>query len=97
MWNGVFLECHVFIHFDPLLLLLDGLRRLRQPLDLEPLCGLEEGGQLVLGHVDLSGVHELEDGGEVLDRDVLQDDNGVLGGVLLKEGLENKGQVCTGV
>ena len=68
-------------------LLLDGLRRLGQALDLEPLRGLEEGGQLVLGHVDLAGVHELQDGGEVLDGHVLQDDDGVLGGVLLKQGL----------
>ena len=69
------------------LLLLDGLRRLGQPLDLEPLGSLEEGRQLVLRHVDLSGVHELQDGRQVLERHVLQDDDGVLGGVLLKQGL----------
>ena len=71
-----------------LLLLLDGLGSLRQTLDLEPLRGLEEGGQLLLGNVDLARVHELKNGGEVLDGDVLEDYDGVLGGVLLKQRLE---------
>ena len=73
-----------------LLLLLDGLGSLRQTLDLEPLRGLEEGGQLLLGNVDLARVHELKNGGEVLDGDVLEDDDRVLGGVLLEQGLEKK-------
>ena len=70
------------------LFLLDGLRCLGQPLDLEPLRRLEEGGQLVLGHVHLAGIHELEDRGEMLEGNVFEDDDGVLGGVLLQEGLE---------
>ena len=49
-----------------LLLLLDGLRSLGKALDLESFRRLEEGRKLVLGHVDLSGVHELQDGGQML-------------------------------
>ena len=41
-----------------------------------------------LGHVHLPGVHELEDGGEVAEGDVLQDDDRVLGRVLLQQVLE---------
>ena len=41
-----------------------------------------------LGDIDLPGVHELEDGGEVGERHVLQDDDGVLGRVLLQQVLE---------
>jgi hypothetical protein len=74
----------------PSLLLLDGLRRLGQSLHLEPLCRLKERGKLVLGHVNLPGVHELEDGGQMLEGDVLQDDDRVLRRVLLKQGLEAK-------
>jgi len=44
--------------------------------------------ELVLGDVDLSSVHELQDGGEVLEGHVLQNDDGVLGGVLLQKSLE---------
>ena len=33
---------------------------------LEPLGSLEELGELVLGHVHLAGVHELQDGRQVL-------------------------------
>ena len=43
---------------------------------------------MVLGDVDLSSVHELEDGGEVLEGHVIQNDDGVLGGVLLQKSLE---------
>ncbi len=71
-----------------LLLLLDRLRRLRESLDLQPLGGLEECRQLVLRHVYLTSVHELEDGGQVLEGHVLQDYDRVLGGVLLKQRLE---------
>ena len=66
----------------------NGLRRLGQSLDLQPLCGLEEGRELILRHVHLPGVHELQDGREVLEGHVLEDDDGVLGGVLLEQGLE---------
>ena len=41
-----------------------------------------------LCNIDFSGVHELEDGCQVLEGDVFQDDDGVLGGVLLQQGLE---------
>ena len=47
--------------------LLDGLWSFCQTLDLETFCGLEEGRKLVLGHVHLAGVHEFQDGGQVLE------------------------------
>ena len=51
---------------------------LRQPLDLEQLGRLEEGGEVGLGHVDLAHVDELEDGVEVNKRDITQEEDGVL-------------------
>ena len=41
-----------------------------------------------LGHIDLSSIHELQDGRQVLEGDVFQNDDGMLGGVLLQQGLE---------
>ena len=41
-----------------------------------------------LGDIDLSSVHELQDGREVLEGDVFQNDDGMFGGVLLQQGLE---------
>ena len=35
---------------------------------LEPLCGLEELWELVLGDVHLPGVHELQDSGQMLQK-----------------------------
>ena len=70
------------------LFIFDGLRGLGQTLDLQPLRRLEELRQLVLRHVHLAGVHELQDGGQVGEGDVLQDDDRVLGRVLLQQGLE---------
>ena len=46
-----------------------------------------------LGDVNFSGVHELEDCGEVGEGDVLEDDDGVLGRVLLQQVLE-VGRAC---
>ena len=46
--------------------MLDGLRSFGQALDFESLRRLEEGRELVLGHVDLAGVHKFEDGGQML-------------------------------
>ena len=51
---------------EEILFLLDGLRSLGQTLDFEPFRSLEEGGKLVLSNVDLSGVHELQDGSQML-------------------------------
>ena len=48
------------------LFIFDGLRSLSESLDLQSFGRLEELGQLVLGHVHLAGVHELQDGGQVL-------------------------------
>ena len=70
------------------LFILHGLRSLGESLDFQPLRRLEELRQLVLRHVDLAGVHELEDCRQVGKWDVFQDDDGVLGGVLLQQGLE---------
>ena len=44
----------------------DILRGLGQALHFEPLGRLEKGRELVLGHVHFSGVHELQDGSQVL-------------------------------
>jgi len=70
------------------LFLFDGLRRLCQAFHFESFRRLEEGWELILGNVDFSSVHELEDGGEVLEGDILENNDGVLGRVLLQEGLE---------
>jgi hypothetical protein len=67
-----------------LALTLDGLRSLSKPLDLESLCCLEEGWQLVLRHIYLASVHELQDGLQVTEWHVFQDDDWVLRRVLLK-------------
>ena len=44
----------------------DVLGGLGESLDLESLGGLQKCRQLILGHVDLSSVHEFQDCGEVL-------------------------------
>ena len=41
-----------------------------------------------LGDIDLSGIHELQDGREMLEGDVFQNDDGMFGRVLLQQGLE---------
>jgi hypothetical protein len=46
-----------------------------------------------LSHINLAGVHELQDGGEMLERNVLEDDDGVLCGVLLQQRLHNTANV----
>ena len=46
--------------------LFDILRGLGQALHFEPLGRLEKGRELVLGHVHFSGVHELQDGSQML-------------------------------
>ena len=60
-------------------------RSLGQAFYFKPLCSLEELWQLVLGHVYLPGIHELQDGSQVVEGDILQDDDGVLGWVLLQQ------------
>jgi hypothetical protein len=74
--------------FPAALFLLDGLRGLRQALHFQPLCCFEERRQLILRHVDLARVHELEDGRQVLEGDVFEDDDWVLGWVLLEKSFE---------
>merc|ERR1712096_2831 len=58
------------------------LSSLSQPLHLEPLCRLEELWQLLLLHVDLPLVHELDDGLHVRRCHVSHYDDGVLRRVL---------------
>jgi len=70
------------------LFLFDGLWCLRQPLHFESFRRLEESWELVLGNVDFSSVHELQDGCQVLEGNVLENNDGMLGRVLLQEGLE---------
>ena len=41
-----------------------------------------------LSNIDLSSIHELQDGSQMLEWNVLEDDDGVLGGVLLQQSLE---------
>jgi len=41
-----------------------------------------------LGNVDFTSIHKLEDGCEVVEWDVLEDNDGVLGWVLFQQGLE---------
>ena len=55
---------------------------------LESLGSLEELGELVLSHIHLPSIHELQDGCEVREGHVLQDDDGMLGGILLQKVFE---------
>ena len=41
-----------------------------------------------LSNIDFPGVHELQDGGEMSEGNIFQDDDGVLGRVLLQQVLE---------
>ena len=61
-----------------------------------PFLGKKNRLPIKIGITDTSGspVHELQNGCQVGERDVLQDDDGVLGRVLLKEVLE-VGRACT--
>ena len=70
------------------LFIFNRLRSLGQSLHLQPLGSLQKCRQLVLSHVDLASVHELQDGGQMGEGDVFEDDDGMLGGVLLQQSLE---------
>jgi len=72
----------------PPLLILDRLGCLCQSFHLESLSSLEELGELVLSHIHLPGIHELQDGCQVLERDILQNDDGVFGWILFQKCLE---------
>lgn len=61
----------------------DSLWCFGQPLHLESVGRLEECGKLFLRHVHLSGVHELQDGLQVAERNVFQDDDRVFRRVFL--------------
>ncbi len=65
-----------------LLLLLLGWRsgRVREPLDLQAPCGLDEGGEVLLQHVDLPVVHVLHELLEVVRGHVLEVHDGMLVG-----------------
>ena len=60
-------------------------RMVQQALDLQRLGGAEEGGEPVLVHLHLPGVHEGEQQPEVLLPHVPQDDDRVLTGITLKK------------
>ena len=62
----------------------DGALDLVEPLDPERPGGVEEGGEELLGHVDFAGVGELQHGGGLVPRSVLQDDDRVLARGLLR-------------
>ena len=86
--SSAFVIVVVVVNAVLVLLLLDGLGCLSKTLDLETLCSLEEGRKLVLSHVNLTGVHEFRDGRQVLEWHILENDDKVLGRVLLQECLE---------
>lgn len=67
-----------------LALSLDIRRGLREALHFQSIGGFQERRQLLLGHVHLAGIHELEDRLQMTVRDVLQDDDRVLRGVFLQ-------------
>jgi len=71
-----------------LLLIFHVLRSLGESLDLQTLGSPQESGQLVLSNINLAGVHELEDGGEMVEGHVFEDDDRMLGRVLLQQSLE---------
>merc|ERR1719348_968266 len=71
-----------------ILFIFDRLGSLCQTLDLEPLCSLEELWELILSNIHLPSVHELKNGSEMGKGHVLEDDDGVLGRVLLQQSLE---------
>ena len=59
-----------------------------QPAHLETFSGLDEAGQLGLGHAGFPLVHKVEDALHLPASDVLQDHDGVLAGVVDKYFLE---------
>lgn len=61
---------------------------LGQTADLQRLGHAEQRSDLFLRHVDLAFVHELDDGFQIRVRDVFEDNDGVLTGVIREEGLE---------
>ena len=61
---------------------------LGQSLDLESLCDLEEGGEVVLVDGDLAAVHELEEGLDLVEPDVPQKDDGMAVGRVVQHRLE---------
>ena len=67
-----------------------GALDLIEALDAEAPGGVEEGGEKLLGHVDLAGVGELEHGHGLLPAGVLHDEYRVLASCGLKR---NKGSI----
>ena len=64
------------------------LAHVGQALDLEPLSHLEEGGEVLLVHGDLAPVHELQESLHLVIADILQKDDWVLVGRVVKHGLK---------
>merc|ERR1712001_33229 len=70
------------------LFIFDGLGSLSQSLDFQPLSSLQKCRQLILGNIHLASVHELQDGRQMGEGDVFEDNYGMLGRVLFQQGLE---------
>ena len=64
------------------------LAHVGQALDLEPLGHLEEGGEVLLVYGDLAPVHELQESLHLVIADILQKDDWVLVGRVVKHGLK---------
>lgn len=62
-----------------------GLRGLCQALHLKPFGSLQERWELFLRDVNFTSVHEFQDGLKVAERNVFQNDNGMLRWIFLKE------------
>ena len=60
------------------MLLVPGVSVLGQPLDLQKLGSLQEGGQVGLGHSDLTHIDELEDGVQIQKCDIMEKKDRVL-------------------
>jgi hypothetical protein len=58
------------------------------PPDPSPRASLQQLGRLVLEHIHFASVHEPQYCSEMLEGDILQDDDGMLGRILLQQCLE---------
>merc|ERR1719219_2099551 len=59
-----------------------------QTLDFQLFCSFQEGWQLILSNIDFSSIHELQNCCQVLEWNILQDDDWMLGRILFQQVLE---------